>query len=379
MTRWAATLCLLIIIGIPTSATASPNLRPRQIAEIRALVHKAMGAQRAPGVTVAVGLNDRVLWTEGFGFSDIENHVRATPATAYRTASIGKSMTATAAMKLVELGKLDLDVPIQTYCPRFPKKPWPITARDLISHTSGIRHYEGPNEQAELFNQKHYDEVSDALEIFENDPLKQQPGDDFLYSTWGYVTLGCVLEGATHESYRALMQRLVFDPAAMAQTRDDDPRAIIPDRARGYILEGGMLKNARWVDMSSKLPAGGWVTTAPDLVRFANAWMAGRLVSPTTMAVMLTPYRLPRHKGTVDNFGMGWFLDTYHAMPMGLYGGGTPEVSGFLMFVPAKKLTVAVLFNLEDVPTAKRADLADAVADVVLGERTPNRGYYNSH
>ena len=113
----------------------------KQMGEIRALITGFMTVQRAPGATFAIGLSDKVVWTEGFGFADVEDHVRATPDTAYRTASIGKSMTATAVMELVEQGKLDLDAPIQKYCPRFPEKPWPITARKLLCHQSGIVHY----------------------------------------------------------------------------------------------------------------------------------------------------------------------------------------------------------------------------------------------
>lgn len=375
LSTFLAELILLVAAPIAYSqqpATVSGGLSDQQEKRIRALVRETMEKYRAPGATFSIGLDDRVMWTEGFGFADLENKVGAGPDTAYRTASIGKSMTATAAMKLVEEHRLDLDVPIQTYCPSFPKKQWPITPRDLISHTSGIRHYGGPNEQAELFNTRHYDHVSDALDIFKNDPLQQQPGADFMYSTWGYVTLGCVLEGASGEEYRKLMQTLIFGPGGMTHTRDDDPRAIIPGRARGYIVENEELKNSRWVDMSSKMAAGGWITTAPDLVRYLNAYMAGRLVSAATIATMLEPYRLPRQGGTVDEYGMGWFVGDYRGMRAGFHGGGTPQVSGIVFFVPAKKLAIAGVFNVEDIPAADRRALVTAIADVVLGPETKN-------
>jgi serine beta-lactamase-like protein LACTB, mitochondrial len=257
-------------------------------------------------------------------------------------------------------------VPIQKYCPRFPEKPWPISARDLLSHTSGIRHYGGPNEPAELFNTRHYDHVSDALDLFKDDSLKIRPGSDFLYSTWGYVTLGCLLEGASHEEFRALVRRAVFEPAGMKDTRDDDPRAIIPSRARGYVLEGGELKVSRWVDMSSKLAAGGWITTAPDLVRFMNAWMSGALLSRASREAMLRPYKLPLD-GTVDNFGLGLAVDRYRGMTIAAHGGGTPQVSAYIAFIPERKVAIAAMFNLEELPGARRAGLAWAIADVILG------------
>ena len=371
---WAV---LLLMTSLLSAAIAQPQpaeLSAKQLQEIRALIEKMMAAHRAPGASFAVGLGGQIVWSEGFGYSDVENQVKALPETAYRTASIGKAMTATAALELVEQHKLDLDVPIQTYCPRFPEKQWPVTARALISHTSGIRHYEGPNVDAELFNTHHYEHVSDSLDMIKDDPLKQQPGEDMLYTTWGYVVLGCVLEGASHEEYRAFMRRTIFDPAGMTVTRDDDPRAIIPNRARGYIIEAGELKNSRWSDLSSKMAAGGWVSTAPDLVRFMHTWMAGRLVSPATMKMMLEPYKL--RSGTIDNFGLGFFIDDYHGMKAGLYGGGTAQVSALIFFVPEKKLAIAGMFNLEGIPGPERIALGEAIADVVLGETKPNPDHF---
>jgi serine beta-lactamase-like protein LACTB, mitochondrial len=368
-------LLVLAAVGTPCllqSRVESATLTTRQIQSIRRIVQDSMAVWRAPGATVSIGLEGRVAWTEGFGYADLENHVAARPNSSYRTASIGKAITATAAMALAERGALDLDAPIQKYCPRFPEKPWPITTRDLISHSSGIRHYGGPNEQAELFNTRHYDHVSDAIDIFKDDSLMIRPGTDMLYTTWGYVALGCVLEGASHREFRELVRETVFVPAGMKDTRDDDPRAIIPNRARGYVFEDGQLKVSRWVDMSSKLAAGGWITTAPDLVRFMNAWMAGNLVSQEAMKTMLEPYRLP-HDGTVDNYGMGWFVDDYRGMKIAFYGGGTPQVSAYISFIPERRIAIAAMFNLEEIPGAKRGKLAQAIADVILGsEKLPS-------
>lgn len=372
-------LCALLLVSfIPKTANAQTlpeKLTTAQLESIRARIEKVMAAHQVPGASFAIGLRGQIAWSEGFGHSDVENRVKALPDTAYRTASIGKAMTATAALRLVEQQKLDLDKPIQSYCPRYPEKKWPVTARDLISHTSGIRHYEGPNVDAELFNTHHYEHVSDSLDLIKDEPLKQQPGTDMLYTTWGYVVLGCVLEGAAQQDYRTLMRQAIFEPAGMASTRDDDPRAIIPNRARGYVFEGSELKNSRWSDMSSKMAAGGWVSTAPDLVRFMNAWMEGRLVSPATMKLMLEPYKL--RSGTIDNFSLGLFIDDYHGMKAGLYGGGTAQVSALIFFVPEKQVAVAGMFNLEGIPGPERIALGEAIADVVLGETSPNPDHFS--
>ena len=162
------------------------------------------------------------------------------------------------------------------------------------------------------------------------------------------------------------MRRTIFEPAGMRATRDDDPRAIIPGRSAGYLYADGTLTNAPLADMSAKMAAGGFITTAPDLVRFMQHWMAGGYGSAETRAAMLTPYRLPGGGGTVDGFGMGWAIDDFRGHRAGLYGGSTAGVSGFVYFVPDLGIAIAMLFNLEDVPGDQRVRLAHAIADIAL-------------
>jgi hypothetical protein len=103
--------------------------------------------------------------------------------------------------------------------------------------------------------------------------------------------------------------------------------------------------------------------------------MEGRLVSPAIMKIMLEPYKL--RNGTIDNFGLGLFIDDYHGMRAGLYGGGTAQVSALIFFVPEKKLAVAGMFNLEGIPGPERIALGEAIADVILGETTPNPDHFS--
>src|SRR5260370_36305599 len=105
------------------------------------MVSKVMGRPHVPGLSGAVVEDGRFAWAAGFGMAELENNVPASEHTLYRLASISKSLTATAAMQLFEHGQLDLDAPVQTYCPAFPQKPWPITTRQCMGHLACIRHY----------------------------------------------------------------------------------------------------------------------------------------------------------------------------------------------------------------------------------------------
>ncbi len=203
-----------------------------------------------------------------------------------RTASIGKWFTATAAMRLVEEGKLDLDAPVQRYCPQFPTKAWAVTARQLLSHLAGVRHYYGDNgerketdaERASLETRiereragqfVRYTDMAGPLAIFKDDSLLFEPGTKSHYSSLGYRLLGCVLEGAAQMPYRQLMRDLVFAPAGMSSIVHDDARAIVLHRVAGYSRgpDGTFLRAEFGMSARTCRPAAGSprVKTLPDL------------------------------------------------------------------------------------------------------------------
>ena len=354
--RCAPTFLICIVISscslsrnITQSSTGEVSkLDSAKDSEIREVLREMMSTHDIPGASIAIALNGEIVFADGFGFSDLENRIAAKASTVYRSASIGKSITATAIMRLVENNVISLSDPVQRHCPRFPEKPeGRITVRHLLAHQSGIRHYGGPNDYAEQNNVVHYDDVDDALAIFENDPLLHAPGDAYTYSTFGYNVLGCVLQGASGGIFMDKIVELVLKPAGMEDTRDDDPRALIPNRAAGYVMEGGRLLNAVAVDMSSKLPAGGYVTTVVDLARFAIAFQGGRLVSLISKDQMLSNQIL--NDGTSTTYGLGWGLsdpnDLWYGYREAFHGGSTPGVSGMLYMITDRQFAVALLSN----------------------------------
>jgi serine beta-lactamase-like protein LACTB len=142
-----------------------------------------------------VSENGRTIYSNGFGYCDVENMQHAHPHTVMRIASISKPIACTIAAKLCESGKLDLDKPIDFYLKDLPKfksdnREYQITTRHLISHTSGIRHYEKKRDQAtskeykvkrdadlsEFYSAKNYKDTKEALQVFINDELMFQPG-----------------------------------------------------------------------------------------------------------------------------------------------------------------------------------------------------------
>jgi len=361
---YALGLAALLLCG-PMRAKEAPTLSGGRIARIESMIASFMATNHVPGMSVAIVIDGKPAWSRGFGFADVENKVATTSATAYRSASIGKTMTATATMRLVEAGKLDLDADIRRDCPAFPAKPWTITVRQLLSHQSGIRHYGGPRDKEEQGSTVHYAEVVDAMAPFKNDPLLFQPGTQYGYSTYGYDVLGCVLQGAAGEPFLGVMRTEVWQPSGMHATRDDDPAAIIEHRAAGYVLVDGALRNAPHVDMSNRMPAGGYITTVDDLARFEAALMDGMLVKPGTLQRMLKPSVLA--DGTRVPYGLGWGieLEPWHEDTWAFHGGSSPGASGMVAIMPKHRFGVVVLSNLEDLP--ERNALVEKIARIALG------------
>ena len=363
--RAAFVLCLLILL-CPSRAAAqqaaqqAAALPADKVREIEALVNAEMAKQKIPGMTLAVVSGRQVRWAAGFGTQDVENNVAARPATVYRLGSISKPITAVAVMQLYERGKIDLDAPVQKYCPAFPEKQWPVTTRLVLGHLAGIRHYKSDEE----FNStRFYASVAEGLSMFKDDPLLSEPGTKYNYTTHGYSVLGCVVEGASGQKFADFVTENVFKPAAMERIRVDSVADIIPNRAQGYrITDKGVLTNSPLADNSYKVPGGGFVSTAEDLARFAVALQTGRLLKPETLELMYAPQKLKDGKET--GYGLGWTIGKRPAGERAIgHGGAQQRVSTFLHMMPDQGLAVVIMSNLEG---ARLGDLAQRIGDVVL-------------
>ena len=311
---------------------------------------KFMATSKAPGISVAVVENGEFVWSEGFGMADLEQFVPATPQTLFRLASLSKQMTAVAAMQLSEEGKLDLDAPVQKYCPAFPQKEAPITTRLLLAHLAGVRHYKSETQDdPESGNTKHFDDpIKGGLQMFANDPLVAKPGTKFNYTTHGYTVVGCAIEGASGEKYVDYVREHVFAPAGMSHSRADDRFEIIPFRTRFYHKdEGGSVWNADFLDSSYKIPGGGWLSSADDMARFEVAVLNDKLMKRTTRDAMWTPQKTS--DGKTNGYALGWGWREKEGLKFIGHSGGQQGTSTYILLDPEKRDGVVVLINMDDV------------------------------
>jgi serine beta-lactamase-like protein LACTB, mitochondrial len=334
------------LLFLPCTLWAQSSL---DTARVDQWVAAAMSAKHIPALQIAIVEDGRIVYSKALGKIDLENDVSATPQSLFRTGSLAKPVTAVAALALADAGKLDLDAPVQKYCPSFPAKPWPVTTRELLSHTSGIRHYK----DGEIDSTRHYNTMSDGFAIFAGDPLLFEPGTQYTYSTYGYTVLGCVIEGAAGESYFSYLQHHVLQPAGMQHTAIDDAFNIVPHRAHGYQYVDGKVQNAGLMDSSYKIPGGGLDTTADDLVKLSAALMNNDLLKPHTIEAMWAPFKLrsgqPARTGVVRkaSYGLGWELTTSKGHKIVWHTGNQQGCSNALALLPDKHFAVAILTNME--------------------------------
>jgi CubicO group peptidase (beta-lactamase class C family) len=188
--------------------------------------------------------------------------------------------------------------------------------------------------------------------------------------------LGCVLEGAARMPYRQLMRELVFAPAGMTAITEDDALAIVPHRVAGYSRAAdSTLTRAAFRDVSENLPAGGYLATAEDLVRFAAAFAGAKVVSLPTRNLMVERPRLvggapvPDFGGEGRYYAMGIMVDPGAEQPALFHTGGQSGASALLFWFPNDGVAVALLTNIDG--SAIREPLARKIGRIAASRGSP--------
>lgn len=309
------------------------------VSESRVSIEQLMQAENLPAVSVAIMDDGKMVWTEAFGFADLEHGIAATPNTKFRIASISKAVTSVALGLLVESGRLNLDVPVRTYVPEYPDKGHPITTRQLAGHLSGIPHYNWDD----VLNRVRYRDVIHALDKFQDRPLLFVPGERFSYSSFGWNLIGAVVARTSETAFLSYMQDHVFEPAGMEHTIADHYDQIIPERTAFYVVEDGTVINAPAVDNSDLWAAGGFLSTPEDLVMFGTALLEGTLVSEDTRELLFRPQTTS--KGLDTGYGLGWRSRQLDGHRFVGHGGSHIGATSQLLIFPDQSLVIALATN----------------------------------
>ena len=277
------------------SANLVPPLDSQRIQSIDSFVAKEMARQRIPGLAVGIYNRGRILLANGYGQANVELGVPVKAETIFQSGSVGKQFVSAAIMMLVEEGKLALDDSVTKYFPDAPATWNPILIKNLLSHTSGLSEYEsddrtGPKGPFYLRLDFTEDELVTKIEAL---PIEWAPGDQWAYRNTNYVILGVLIHKVTGKPYAEFLDERIFKPLGMTSTRLISDRDIIPNRAAGYEIHDGQLKNQEWVSPTFNSTADGALYfNVLDLAKWDEALYDTRLLKQTSFDRIWTVYPL---------------------------------------------------------------------------------------
>jgi len=314
-------------------------------------IRSEMQAQHIPGLSLLVARKGEIVRAQGYGLSNVELQVTVKPETVFQSGSMGKQFTATAVMMLVEQGKIQLDDPITNYIKDAPESWKQVTIRQLLSHTAGFTDY-----PKNFDLHKDRDEAA-MLKIIEGIPLAYPPGTKWSYANLGYVTLGILIHQVTGEFYGDFLQEHIFRPLGMSSTRVISEADIIPNRAAGYRLVKGELKNQEWVAPKLNTTADGSLYfSILDLAKWDAALYTEKLLKRSSLEQMWTVARLKSGEPNPGHYGFGWDIGTKDGRLLYSHSGAWQGFETHISRYVNDQLTVVVLTNLADANPEKVAD-----------------------
>ena len=369
----------LLPIGSPVCPAQGPSPLPPLNAEqkqsIDSFVASELARQRIPGLALGIYSRGTILLAKGYGLSNIELNVPVKPETIFQSGSVGKQFVSAAIMMLVEEGKLSLDDSITKFFPDAPASWKPILIKNLLSHTSGLSEYEsddrtGPNGPFYLRLDFSEDELAKKIEAL---PIEWSPGERWAYRNTNYVLLGIIVHKITGERYDQFLAERIFKPLGMTSTRLISEHDILPNRAAGYEVDDGQLKNQEWVSPTFNSTADGALYfNVLDLARWDEALYGTRLLKQSSLDRIWAVYPLNDGKPNPAGYGFAWEIGLQNGHKRIEHGGAWQGFTCNIARYPDDSLTVVVLTNL-DAGHSDPGSISHVVAGMVASPLLPAR------
>ncbi len=339
---------VVLVSGLLASGCAhdSTVVVADRFAKARELILEQITNRGVPSIAVAVAQDGEIIWEEAFGWSDVENRVRATPHTMYGLGSISKTITATGLMLLVEGGQVELDMPAIEYLPAevrprvFEGEVRDVTVRHLLNHRAGMPAYAESFFEDEPGGRRPLAETVRRYGI-----VAYPPGRSFIYCNLGYQMVASIIGEVSGLGYAEFIEARVFSPLGMDHAGVYEGSPFNTPYAVGYTPTGKRIPPY----LDSHPGADRTYASAHDLIRFAMFHLGDHL--PDQDAI-LTGQAIAsmqaEHPPSNSRYGIGWDLDAsergYRSV---CHGGEGPGVDAFMRLFPTEDIAAVVLCNAE--------------------------------
>ncbi|RPD93251.1 class A beta-lactamase-related serine hydrolase [Aureibaculum marinum] len=325
--------------------TPPPSNYQKEVDSVNAKAFRFMLKEKIPGMAISISRHGELFFSKGFGVSNLKlNRAVSAENTLFRIASISKSITALAMAKLVDKGKLNFEESIYTYLPKYPKKKYDFTVKQVAGHIAGIRHYIGGEF---ILNKKI--SITEGLEIFKNDSLKFEPGTGYSYSTYGWNLLSEVVQKLTKQPFDVFVKSSIFEPLKMKNSLLEYSDSILPNKTEFYRkTNDGTIVIGPEVNNEFKAAGGGFLSTSNDLILFGNEIINPTIINKSTVTKLVTS--LKTNDGKDTGYGIGFVTNkSKNNTPRYSHSGGGIGATTLLLMYPEENLVIVILTNLSNV------------------------------
>ncbi|WP_373518231.1 serine hydrolase domain-containing protein [Pricia sp.] len=332
------------------------------LVKVDTILNNLVNRKKVPGLSISVLKEGKTIFQKGYGYADLENQTPIDPTkTIFRIASVSKPIAATALAQMVADGLIDLDASFYKYVPYYPKKKWDFTIRQLASHTAGIRGYQGVE-----YGLNHPYTIKEAISIFKDDDLVFEPGQGYLYNSFGWVLVSLAMQEASGIPFEEYVGQKVLHPLGLENTfaplisgNGQHPNNL----STFYSKNRQGFRPAIPVNNFYKLAGGGYLSTSADIAKFGKAYLNGVILPEEIPSQFLTSQTV---LGKPTFYGLGWQVsqDAQGRPFYGHVGNGVGGYSNFFVY-PEARMVLAILVNCTD---PKIQEALDEMVDALFGE-----------
>ncbi|SIO43739.1 serine hydrolase domain-containing protein [Chitinophaga niabensis] len=295
-----------------------------------------------PGAQFTISRNGEIIFSKAWGIADLEHHVPLTTRSLIEAGSVSKQFTAAAILLLEQQGKLSLNDDVHKYIPELPDYGTPITLRQMMNHTSGLRDW---GSIAELSGSprgtKTYNNADALWMVCRQKELNNVPGAEYIYSNSNYLFLAIIVKRVTGRELSLFTRRNIFDPAGMKQSLWRAYKEVVPGRAMAYAQNGAKYINE--MPNEDVYGPGGLLTTTEELVKWVLFYTGGKLGNPSLFPEQTK--KTPLNNGNVNDYTAGLVLTRLNGQDAIVHSGATASYRANLEYFPEQGLVFAFLSN----------------------------------